>query len=219
MNRALNKKLCRADEAFWHRGYDPDSEILSVPQNESAAPAFHQFNSTHSSNFVLQFRWLSPKPGQFLKVLLVQTDRFGNILKQSQRAIEPNYDGPNAVAFGLDENCHDIVGQVSQAFVSEDSLAEAETKLEKDAIDIDRIQTFFVKNSQNSYVCQPMGVVGLSYCDPNEIPALLAEMLTHYEHYRKSAEVFSYDWFARHDPNCTLGQIMGTSIVGQKKVA
>ncbi len=50
----------------------------------------------------------------------------------------------------------------------------------------------------------PLGKVGLMFCDPSELPDLVAETLEHVEHYRHTAREVAAHWHAQHHPARTI---------------
>jgi hypothetical protein len=55
----------------------------------------------------------------------------------------------------------------------------------------------------------PLSRVGISVFNTDELAAAVREMETHYRHYRRSAEVWSGEWFERHDPRTVFRRLAG----------
>jgi hypothetical protein len=53
----------------------------------------------------------------------------------------------------------------------------------------------------------PKGAVGLIYHSPSEIPALVADLIDHYPHYRRTAAEFSNSWREYHNPDRLLREL------------
>lgn len=54
----------------------------------------------------------------------------------------------------------------------------------------------------------PLAAVGLAAANQRMIPKLFAEMVTHYDHYRQTAESFAHEWFRQHSPDHTLATLV-----------
>jgi hypothetical protein len=55
----------------------------------------------------------------------------------------------------------------------------------------------------------PVGRVGLSYTSPAEIPALLHDMVRHFDHYASSAREFARTYREEHEPKHTIDRLTG----------
>ncbi len=54
-----------------------------------------------------------------------------------------------------------------------------------------------------------LGSVGIIVADQRHLDVAVKEMVTHFEHYRSSAEAFAGQWFAMHHPNRTVAHLIG----------
>ena len=77
-----------------------------------------------------------------------------------------------------------------------------------DAIQVAKATLNFIDASDQPTGHLPLGKVGLIAANPGQVPELLREIVDHFEHYHRSADEFSNEWFARHDPQCTVGQLL-----------
>ncbi|MGC1928719.1 MAG: glycosyltransferase, partial [Candidatus Nitrosopolaris sp.] len=77
---------------------------------------------------------------------------------------------------------------------------------ENKAIRLNRINIAFLEPQQPSRR-YPMGAVGLSYDNPNEISELLRDIIDNYQHYRKSALAFSHEYLKVHNANHLVEEI------------
>jgi len=56
-----------------------------------------------------------------------------------------------------------------------------------------------------------LGSVGIIVADQSQLEDAVKEMVTHFDHYRKSSEAFAGQWFAMHHPNRTVAHLIGAS--------
>jgi len=57
--------------------------------------------------------------------------------------------------------------------------------------------------------CVPAGAVGLVAADVGQVPALLRDLCTHYDHYQRTAAAFALGYRADHDPARVLALLLG----------
>ncbi len=196
---AIEKGECETATPFWHRGFDPHSNSLTLiaGTKQEFAPAFHHCVPENTNRIALEFEWTGRPKGKHIAFLCVQVDCYGNIVDQDQKIVEAREKGRNSLLFSIHPNSKEVIVQASLAF---EETPTAEENL-----------TDFLIHSltgrSNGFL--PSAVVGRSYSDPEEIAKILAEMLVNYDHYKVSSQEFSYQWFARHDPQRTVEQILG----------
>jgi hypothetical protein len=56
-----------------------------------------------------------------------------------------------------------------------------------------------------------LGSVGIIVADHSQLDGAVQEMVTHFDHYRRSSEAFAGQWFAMHHPNRTVAHLIGAS--------
>ena len=54
-----------------------------------------------------------------------------------------------------------------------------------------------------------LGSVGIIVADQSQLEGAVKEMVTHFDHYRRSSEAFAGQWFAMHHPNRTVAHLIG----------
>ena len=54
-----------------------------------------------------------------------------------------------------------------------------------------------------------LGSVGIIVADQSQLDSAVKEMVTHFDHYRSTAEAFAGRWFAMHHPNRTVAHLIG----------
>lgn len=54
-----------------------------------------------------------------------------------------------------------------------------------------------------------LGRVGIIVADQSQLEDAVKEMVTHFDHYRRSSEAFAVQWFAMHHPNRTVAHLIG----------
>ena len=64
----------------------------------------------------------------------------------------------------------------------------------------------------------PSSQVAIVAADENDLIRCIREVVSHYEHYRQSAAQFSTQWFAQHDPDLTLKNLL-TCVRSDRRVA
>lgn len=77
------------------------------------------------------------------------------------------------------------------------------------SISITGLSLEFLRFEQNEN--PPRSAVGVIAADEQSLEAAIDEMVTHYDHYRRTAEAFSRSWSAAHDPartvNCLVADL------------
>ena len=56
-----------------------------------------------------------------------------------------------------------------------------------------------------------LGRVGIIVADQSQLESAIKEMVTHFDHYRRSSESFATQWFAMHHPNRTVAHLIGAA--------
>ena len=62
----------------------------------------------------------------------------------------------------------------------------------------------------------PIGCVGVIAANRSHLSDCIKEVVDHLEHYRRSAEEFSPQWFARHEAKRTLAHLIASEYPAQK---
>ena len=61
----------------------------------------------------------------------------------------------------------------------------------------------------------PLGVVGISAADEENLPGCVEEMVQHYDHYHNSAKQFAEKWYEQHDPRRTIANLLSVEQLQQ----
>ena len=56
-----------------------------------------------------------------------------------------------------------------------------------------------------------LGRVGIIVADQSQLESAIKEMVTHFDHYRRSSEAFAVQWSAMHHPNRTVAHLIGAA--------
>jgi hypothetical protein len=91
--------------------------------------------------------------------------------------------------------------------IAEQAVLRLSNYQDEREITIREIQVRFLGRGESNGC--PSGSVGLIATSPTQIPSLLSEMTTHFEHYRDSAVAFSHAWRQAHHPSRTVAALTG----------
>ena len=91
--------------------------------------------------------------------------------------------------------------------LSENAVFQLGNDQDDRPVSIQDIQVRFLRSDSPHGV--PAGSVGLIAATSAQIPDLLRDMTTHFEHYRVSAVAFSHIWRQAHHPSQTLATLTG----------
>jgi hypothetical protein len=168
---------------------DPATET-----NASAAENPPHLAGTRLLN--LRFHWVWPKEaGTYCRVEILFYDR--------QRQVV----GVETQHVGQDNNsgCQSVLCEIPAA-ADHFRLGLSNAYHERNAT-IQRLLVDVIESPEPTAA----GTVGLTYDHPSQIPARLLQMCQHHEHYRQSAAAMAASWFAQHDPQATVRQLMGAA--------
>jgi hypothetical protein len=192
-----------ASEFAWNsRNVPASGGVLSFDQGQY--PFEFSVNRNPEENFLaLKFDWHWPdSPGIYCRIKVLQTDVKGNEIKQDVRVVgfrdslrQVNslyclHPATRAVKFSLSNAFHDSNASIKRASVQ--GLAS-------------------VAGGQTNHEV-PVGQVGVIASDQSDLPNCVDEIVKHFEHYRNSAQAFSGQWYARHEPKRTVSRLIS---VGQ----
>lgn len=82
-------------------------------------------------------------------------------------------------------------------------------------ITVDDVQVLFLSVAGMPDGHCPAGAVGLIAADFRQARDHVKEMIHHYDHYRETAASFAQTWYADHDPQCTLAQLLAKATTSQ----
>ncbi len=149
--------------------------------------------------FALKFDWHWPgSPGTYCRINMLQTDASGNAIKQDVRVVGFRQSSRQVnslfclapetrrVKFSLSNAFHDSTASIKRASVC--GLAS-------------------VAGGQTNHDV-PLGQVGVIASDQADLPNCVDEIVKHFEHYRNSAQAFSGQWYARHEPKQTVSGLI-----------
>ncbi len=135
-------------------------------------------------------------PGQYIRIQFDQFDRVGNLLCDSAAIVGPRES---------DQKLRSMIHLDPQASAVQLTWRNA---YGNDPMHLVDVQATWLDSARAAKGKCPLGKVGLIAADRQQIPSLLRDMVNHYDHYRRTAEEFSKDWFARHDPRQTVSQLI-----------
>ena len=197
LTSAQKQNQIRVESADWGNNAAAQLGHLVVGKDEKLQP--HSFISTRgqSSGIILSFDFLEPlSRGYYLKIQVSQHDQYGNKVDQETQITGRHKQSEKNLHFiRLHPQTHDISVRFSNAY--EDSL-----------LLLSEIAVYHLLDKSASAQDRPLGAVGLIAADLGQVPRLLNDMVNNYEHYRQSADVFSANWFDRHNPTESVRQLV-----------
>ncbi len=147
---------------------------------------------------ILEFDWHWPEsPGTFCRIDFTQQDHAGNTIKKMSRVVGHRRNNKKSnTTFELSPDTVKVEFSLTNAF--HESTAS-----------IRRVQ---VKTTQldTAHLSQPVGAVGIIASDEADLANCVREMVMHFDHYRETAEQFSIQWRARHEPQATFNFLVDT---------
>jgi hypothetical protein len=151
-----------------------------------------------ATELAIGFRWaLRAGSGTYARVRAEQRDGYGNVVQRSESILGQRKGNERVFAWmHLHPGVARIALRIENAYHGSRS---AVTDFRADFFDGRRSGGF------------PTGSVGLIAARPAQVPELLRDMVTHYSHYRRSAELFSEVWRADHDPAQTIAILTANS--------
>ena len=148
---------------------------------------------TGATELFVSFRRVEPAgPGTYVRIIAEQFDDAGNSLGENRQILGERAGSAPAVALVKIEN-----GARTIRLRWRNAYHDTQVTLQDVALD-------FVDSAESPSVCCTSGAVGLIAADVQQVPRLLREMVLHYDHYRRTAEVFSRDWNQAHAPQRTI---------------
>ncbi|MDC0311527.1 hypothetical protein OAL19_01440, partial [bacterium] len=147
---------------------------------------------------ILEFDWHWPESsGTFCRIDFTQLDHAGNTIKKMSRVVGHRRNNKKSnTTFELSPDTVKVKFSLTNAF--HESTAS-----------IRRVQ---VKTTQldTAHLSQPVGAVGIIASDEADLANCVREMVMHFDHYRETAEQFSIQWRARHEPQATFNFLVDT---------
>lgn len=142
---------------------------------------------------VFEFDWHWPKEnGVYCRVEMVELDAAGNEVGLQSRVVGVrNRNAKTNAMMMLSPDTVNVRCRLSNAY---DNSTASIRRLSVSSLALDE-QT-------------PTGSVGLIAADEQDLVRCVDEMVTHYDHYRRSVEAFATRWYANHDPKLTVGHML-----------
>jgi hypothetical protein len=182
-------KILENTEIQWYRRVD--SELCPVLTGELSFGGeetrlfCHISPPQQSTHILLSFKVDESREGDFVFLNTDQLADRGYSLSRKAFIVRETASGnPCSVLFPLEKEVSQVILDFKNAFAnSEVSIIDVQIR-------------FISANDLNQY---PLGVVGLTYAHPEQIPDLIREMIANYSHYRQTAYSFSWEWFNKHN--------------------
>jgi hypothetical protein len=150
-----------------------------------------------AAELLCSFRWLSPtEAGTYLRLHCEQFDESGNRVDQFSTVLGPRAGGravPALVHVHKRGRCLRLTWQ--NAYHG-GIITVGDVRL-----------SFLAARPEGGH--SPYGAVGLIAADLSQVPRLLRDLLTHYPHYRDTAESFARTRGETYHPRHTLQQLLG----------
>jgi hypothetical protein len=184
-------------ELLWHCGFDPKTQSLRIAGDQAFAPAAMISVPPGATELVLSFQWLSPnEQGHYLKLLSVQTGAMGMIVDQFESVHgRRSAGGINRCLIRIEPGVTDLVLQLAKAYDSH-------------PVFISQWDAAFLSDSSFATPRRPLGAVGLAAADLGATTRCIRDICDNFDHYKRTAELFSGEWFAQHDPRRTLNELL-----------
>ena len=149
-----------------------------------------------------QYLWITlriPKHGVFVEMRLDQRDSYGHSARRNAIAVgKGNGKGLASAIVPLARNAVSVFLTFGNALADEPILSKSGIRLE------------FLQ-PHDPLQPLPLGAVGLTYGDPDEVSSLLKEMIDNYAHYRLTAQRFAPSIFERHNARRLVEGLKRTS--------
>ncbi len=161
-------------------------EIEVVPDSENALG--------------LCFDWHWPvEKGVYCRVEMAQYDHQANLISEDYQVVGHRLSKKSNVLFTIEDHAATVRFCLKNAFhASTASIRNVEVVL-ADA-------TGMADHAGGI----PRGSVGLIAADQRQLAQCVNEVVRHLEHYRGTAEEFSHQWYAQHDPKRTVAHLIAT---------
>lgn len=144
----------------------------------------------------LRFHWVWPKEaGTYCRVEILFYDRHRQVI-----GVETQNVGQDNSGCGQSVLCEIPAGADHFRLGLSNAYHERNATVQRLLVDIVESPTSIAA-----------ATVGLTYDHPSQIPARLMHMCRHYQHYRQSALAVATGWFAQHDPQATVRQLIGAA--------
>ena len=140
-----------------------------------------------------RFYWTGPEsPGTYLRLDVLQTDCHGDTVKRWTMVLHRSAGTSlSSALFALHTQARTIHWSVSDAYAD---VAAPQGQMNS---------RFFSRPT-----AVPSGAIGLVAVDRTQVPALVTEIMAHYEHYRQAAGVYGAKLAARHTAAKHMSQLL-----------
>ncbi len=170
----------------------------AISFNQKRNPFECQFNISDlninsPSAVAIDFRWQWAAFTSFVEIELTCYDKNDRMIAFDKQIVSARDNRPESLAF-LKLPPHAVSGKL--AFRNAWSNA---------SITLSNVRVNFLNYAGR---IPPRSAVGIIAADNTMLAHAIDEMVTHYDHYRKSAEAFSRDWSTQHDPLRTLANLI-----------
>ena len=170
----------------------------------------HPFNfeiDIEHSESVLGFTydWHWPgEPGVYCRIELTQFDHEGLQIEQACQVVGHRARKKAIALFNIDRETVSVKFALKNAF--HDSTAS-----------IKNVEIVTAGSDLAEILGKiPIGAVGVVAADREHLSSCILEVVEHLEHYRQTAQAFSNQWYARHEPKRTVAQLMAAGYTAAK---
>lgn len=171
--------------------WQSEDEMARVPIDESLTltvancPLYSFLEVPPAADFLLiMLKAVEKNPLSYLEIYVDQLDKASNSLLRSRNRIGVVHE-PGA------SHLVSLMPGASHLYLS---IASASPQ----TIVLCDLQFTFLARKDPDQPC-PVSVVGLSYYDPDDLSAVVGEIIDHYAHYRQTARAWARQWFSWHN--------------------
>ena len=159
----------------------------------------HPFNMKfdrleNETGFLIRFDWHWPDvPGVYARIEVNEFDADHQSINKSRQVVGQRRGFSDSTSwFPLKKQTQSVELTLRNAF--HDSNASVKNV---------EIMTVALKNDS-----VPRGAVGIIAADEDDLPNCIDELVQHYDHYRRTAEIFSKSWSRKHQPDRTIAHLI-----------
>ena len=199
----IKRELSLSDFTWSVRNVPMTGGVLSF-DHENHPFEFTVERNPDESSFVFQFDWNWPKTsGIYCRMDVSQMDESGEVVHSSSRVVGGRRTDrqPNTV-FHMQPETRTVKFSLKNAF--HESAASIKSV---EIVMLNSGSSLNVGSDRNANEL-PIGQVGVIASDQADLANCVDEIVKHYDHYSESARSYSKQWYARHQPQRTVGHLV-----------
>ncbi len=169
---------------------------------------------TGQSKLGIRFDWHCPRErGVYCRIEVEQLDASGGVIGKSCQVVGHRIPASRLAPKKKPIALFSLVPQTCRLRITFRNAFHASSVIVQDVelrVASDGSAEHSSATGASSFNTFPVSAVGVIVPDLAHLPECLIEVVNHFEHYRQSAEAFSTEWFARHQPQRTIAQLLSS---------